>query len=299
MASFNFLTNTKVYVVHSGKRYPLEVESISGDQTLMENSYSAKTLHEQNMFESSTITKANPANFEFTLHLIREADFTIIFDRLVDYSEFDLYIEGDTHIFKMVSCVITNGSISTKKGSILKVAISGQAKRLYPPVLASSYTYPGTLQTRSSTTTYNLGKILTFEWDSVDYSSHVESLNLELQNQLEWTPYTTVNQGIEATGIESIMYPSAYTIKTRILAGNIRKYIEETSVSDVQNFNTSTSLHLILGEEVSGTNYGIELNLASVSWTNRTLFEETYMEDYSWRMNYNPTLSSVFNYNTY
>ena len=77
------------------------------------------------------------------------------------------------------------------------------------------------------------------------------------------------------------------------------KYIEENATSDVQNFDTDTALRLTVGENVGGTNYGLDLNLSSVSWTNRTLFEETYMEDYSWRMNYNPTLSSVFNYNTY
>ena len=299
MASFNFLTNTKVYVVHGGNRYPIEVESISADQTLMENSYSAKTLHEQSMFEPSTITKANPANFEFTIHLIREDDYSVVFDRLLDYAEFDLYVEGDVHVFKLDSCVITNGAVSIRKDSILKLSISGQAKRLYAPQAASSYSYPGTLQTRASTTTYNLANILTFTWDSTDYSSHVESINFELQNQLEWTPYTTVHEGINATDVASIMYPTAYTIKKRILAGNIRKYIEENATSDVQNFDTDTALRLTVGENVGGTNYGLDLNLSSVSWTNRTLFEETYMEDYSWRMNYNPTLSSVFNYNTY
>jgi len=299
MASFNFLTNTKVYMVHGGFRYPVEVESISADQTLMENSYSGKTLHEQNMFEPSTISKANPANFEFTIHLIREDDYSVVFSRLLDYAEFDLYVESDVHVFRLSSCIITNGSISVQKNSILKLGITGQAKRLYAPEATNSYSYPGTLISRASTTTYNLSKILTFDWDSTDYSSHVESINIELQNQLEWTPYTTVNAGIEATDINSIMYPTDYTIKKRILAGNIRKYIEENAVSDVQNFNTSTPLRLTIGETIGGTNYGIDLNLSSVSWTNRTLFEQIYMEDYSWRMNYNPTLSTVFNYNTY
>lgn len=299
MASFNFLTNTKVYVVYGANRYPVEVESISASQTLTENSYPVKTLHTENMFEASTITKANPANFEFTIHLIREDDYSVVFDRLIDYAEFDLYVEGDSHVFRIESCIITNGAVSISKDSILKMDISGQAKRLYAPALSSSYTYPGTLQSRASTTTYNIAKILTFDWNGTDYSDHVVSMSLELQNDIEWTPYATVNKAISVSGVDSIMYPTDYTIEKRILAGNIKKYLEESSVSDAQNFDTDTSLRLTLGESESGTDYGLDLNLSSVSWTNRALFDEIYMEDYSWRMNYNPTLSSVFTYNTY
>lgn len=299
MASFNFLTNTKVYLVHNSSRYLLDVESISGSQTLMENSYPVKTLHSQDMFEASTITKANPANFEFIIHLIRETDYSVVFDRLLDYGEFDLYIEGDEHVFKLQSCIITNGSVNIQKTSILKVNISGQASRLYPPEASSSYLYPGTLETRSSTTTFNQITDITLDLDSADYSTHLASISFELQNQLEWTPYTNVHSGIQATDVNSIMYPENYTIKNRVLAGVIKRYLPDGVATNVQNFNTSSSLLLKAGQTINATQYGISLNLASVSWTNRALFEETYMEDYSWRMNYNPTLSTVLQYNTY
>lgn len=298
MASFNFLRNTNVYLVVDGNRYPLEVESISADQTLMENSFPVKTLHTQDMFEASTITKANPGNFEFTIHLIREDDYSVVFDKLIDYGTFDLYIEGDEHVFKLEKCVITNGGIQLNRSTILKIAISGQFSRLHTPESASTYSYPGTLVPRSNTQgTMNIVKYLSVTWGGSDYSSLVESANIELQNQLDWTPYTTVHSGLEASDVDSIMYPSDFTIKNRILAGNIRRYIPNGPAPDVQNFDTSTSLRLIAGEQVGGTVYGIDLNLDSITWTNRVTFEQIYVEDYSWRMNYNPAaLSSAFTY---
>lgn len=297
MASFNFLRNTTLYLVVSGNRYPLQVESVSGDQTLTEKTIPVKTLHSQDMFEASAITKANPGNFEFTIHLIREDDYSVVFDRLIDYGTFDLYIESDTHVFKLENCVITNGSINLSKAAILKISIAGQCSRLHPPEVASSYSYPGTLVPRTSGQgTVNIVNSLDINWDGSDYSRLIESVNIELQNQVSWTPYTTVNDGINALAIDSIMYPSTFTVSKRTLAGNIRKYLTDDNISDVQNFDTSTSFSITAGEDVSGTVYGIELDLASVAWTNRAVFEEIYLEDYSWRMNYNPTLSTVFTY---
>ena len=95
MAAFNFLKEARLYIVHSNKQYNIDIENVSFSQTFTEDSYSVKTLHVQDMFEASTINKANPANFEFTMPTLKEADSSVqvVLDRLIDYDTVDLYIK--------------------------------------------------------------------------------------------------------------------------------------------------------------------------------------------------------------
>ena len=86
MPSYNFLKEAEVFVVYSGSKHQIDVSSISFSQTFTEKSYSVKTLHNnKNLFDSSVINKANPADFELTFPLLKEGDFKTVFNLLVNY----------------------------------------------------------------------------------------------------------------------------------------------------------------------------------------------------------------------
>ena len=103
MAVYNFRKESSVFIVHGGSRYRIyTTPEVSISQTFAEDSYSVKTLHDQTkMFNGTTITKANPANFSFGVYLTEEKDETIVKSLLTEYDTssgeqlvktFDLYI---------------------------------------------------------------------------------------------------------------------------------------------------------------------------------------------------------------
>ena len=101
MAAYNFLRESNVHLVYGGSRYLLKTTpEVSFSQTFAEDAYSVKTLHDQTkMFQGTSITRANPADFSFAVHLTEEKDESIVLDLLVDYDtnetnikSFDLYI---------------------------------------------------------------------------------------------------------------------------------------------------------------------------------------------------------------
>jgi len=138
MAAYNFLRESNVHLVYDGSRYLLKTTpEVLFSQTFAEDAYSVKTLHDQTkMFQGTSITKANPADFSFAVHLTEEKDESIVLDLLVDYDStgsniksFDLYVVTGESTFKLEGCVITNGDFNLAKGSPLTLNVSGNAKK--------------------------------------------------------------------------------------------------------------------------------------------------------------------------
>ena len=91
------------------------------------------------------------------------------------------------------------------------------------------------------------------------------------------------------------MYPSNFTIGTRVLGGSISKYLK--SESDLLDWSMNTPLRLKVG--TTGTFYGLDFNISNASFTKRTKDGDLFGEEYNWRMIQNPTaLSSVLTYTT-
>jgi hypothetical protein len=231
MATYNFKNEAKVYIVFNNTRYELDVtEELSFSQTFTDSTYSQKTLHEQHkMHEASNIKKANPANFEFTIPALTEDDLDIVFNLLVDYKSgtntlntFDLYIILPNDIYKLENCVITNGTFIIEKLENLKLTISGQASKLRRVATLAANTYIF----RSATRTHQSIKHLSVSIGSTNLSTQggLYSVSAELQNDIEWTPYETVNDALSVTNAATSMYPSNFTLKKRVLSGSIGQY---------------------------------------------------------------------------
>ena len=291
MPNYSFLKEAKVYIVYGTTKKQLDISSVSFSQTFTEETRPVKTLHNQNnMFEGSVINTANPANFELRTNLLIEDASKIVFDRLTDTNSFDLYISTESDVFKLEKCAITNGTINIERLRPLSLSISGQASKLIP---GSSVPSGMTLRTASSSRTYNLNKDLFVSLSGTDISDHLVSVSMELQNDIQWIPYKTVNT---AAGTR---YPTQYTVKGRVLAGNIKRYLNDDTESNSQSYGTNQSLRIKAGTLIGGLFKGIDFNSSNCSLTQRVEVGTVFTKNTDWRMVQNPaSVSGVFTYFT-
>ena len=265
---------------------------LSFTQTFTDKTYQQKTLHEQHkMHEASNIKKANPANFDMTVHMITQDSLATVLDLLVDYktdtytlNTFDLYVKLPNDVYKLETCVITNGTFIIEKLQNLKLSLSGQAAKL---TRGREILFP--LPTRG-TRTYQMTKSLGITINGAALSSCLYKCSIELQNDIKWIPYETVNAALDVTNASNSMYPSQFTLEKRILSGSIGQYVTDTSNTDVQTWDTNVPLVITAGNGLSSTSFrGFKFNLANCSFTNRNSVGDVYTQAYDWKMNDNPT----------
>lgn len=294
MAAYNFKQEAKVYVVSGGNQYRIDVSDISFSQTFSETSYSVKTLHEQsNVFEGSVINKANVANFDFRVPVLTEADYTILETLLIGATSFDLFVKTEADTFKLETAVITNGSFVIERSRPLSLDISGDAAKL-----TRGATLTGTAQSRSSTSNYIIPSLdITIGSTSL---SNVVTVGMELQNEIKWTPYTTVNSALSATNASNSMYPSAFTVDKKILSGSISQYLTDGNTGNVQDWDTDASITVKAGNGESGDSFrGFSFGPATCSFTNRINTGNLFRQSYDWRMTQNPSdLATILKYET-
>ena len=294
MATYNILKEAEVYIVYSGSRYRLDVTSdISFSQTFTDKTYPQKTLHEQHkMHEASNIKKANPANFEFTIPALTQNALDVVFNLLVDYktgtntlNTFDLYIKLPNDVYKLEKCVITNGTFLIEKLENLKLAISGEASKLTrDATLPTASTDPAVTVVAPGTRTYQQVNYLQLKADNTNLTEGIYKVSVELQNDIEWLKYETVNDALAVTNSDNSMYPSDFTLKKRILSGSIGQYVLSNFNSDVQSWKTGVDMVIKAGESAT---QGFQFDLEKCTFTNRNSVSEVFTQSYDWKMNDN------------
>jgi len=327
MANFNFKKAAKVYIrypVSTGTIYRLDVQDITFSQTFTDKTYPQKTLHHQHkLHQASSIKKANPANFEFTIPALTQSDSwnKIVLDLLVDFKSgeynlntFDLWIIGTdtpdsgTNAYKLNDCVITNGTFIIEKLENLKLTVSGQASKLVPygSVGSAGSTHAGILRSgtdlptgvtadsawTSRTRTFQKADYLNISIGGVDIPA-VTNVSVELQNDVKWNPYETVNDALNVTNAATSMYPSNFTLQKRTLSGSIAAYVEGDGAATgnigdkhIHTWGTGQTLTIKAGASAS---LGFQFNLLNCSYTNRINAGDIFTQHYDWKMNDNPT----------
>ena len=294
MATYNILKEAEVYIVYSGSRYRLDVTSdLSFSQTFTDKTYPQKTLHEQHkMHEASNIKKANPANFEFTIPALTQNALDVVFNLLVDYktgtntlNTFDLYIKLPNDVYKLEKCVVTNGTFLIEKLENLKLAISGEASTLTGgATLPTTDTDPAVTVVAPGTRTYQQVNYLQLKADNTNLTEGIYKVSVELQNDIEWLKYETVNDALAVTNSDNSMYPSDFTLKKRILSGSIGQYVLSNFNSDVQSWKTGVDMVIKAGESAT---QGFQFDLEKCTFTNRNSVSEVFTQSYDWKMNDN------------
>ena len=287
---------------NGGNNYPLRLdvtEDIDFSQTFTDKTYPQKTLHEQHkMHEASNIKKANPANFKFTIPALTENDLAVVKDLLVDYKSgtntlntCTIHIKLPNDNYRLDDCVLTNGTFIIEKLENLKLSIQGEASRLVKGVALPTVGRG----TRSASRTHQRVDYLSVSVDSTSLTEGVYNVSVELQNEIEWTPYFTVNDALKATNATTSMYPSNFALKKRILSGSVGQYVQDNFSSDTQQWKTGVPIVIKAGESAT---QGFQFNLSNCSFTNRNIVAEVFTQAYDWKMNDNPTdLGSKIKFN--
>tara|TARA_A100001015_G_scaffold310519_1_gene412093 strand:- start:4889 stop:5773 length:885 start_codon:yes stop_codon:yes gene_type:complete len=293
MPSFSFKKEVVLRLVFNNNRYGITVSELNFAQTFQERSFEVKTLHNQSSFEGSVINRANPAEFSFNTALLYDDRHRIVFDRLLDCQTFDLYISTQSDdVWKLENCVIQDGTFEINKSRPLRLAISGEASKLSKytgTIPGNDFTYPAPI--------YVVPHIVTLTLGSDDIKDGVVGLSVELQNDISWNNYKTIQGALSATNAATSMYPSNFTIGTRVLAGSISKYLKDTSTS-VLTWNDNAALRMVVQHLPAGGR-GLDFNITNCSFTNRLSTPDVFREEFNWRMTQNPTaLSSVITYQT-
>jgi hypothetical protein len=299
LSSAEILALYKNYIEPTeGVQVKLEVTpDLTFGQTFTDDSTSVKTLHQQVFFERASITKANPANFTFSIPIFKEDDLQIVHDRLLDCKTFDLYISTQQDVFKLEKSVITNGTYEIERSTPLTLTVSGQASKLSKVGAFGSYTVPGTVQSSTSNRKYLQTAKVDIDLDSVDISSEIFSISAELQNDIAWNNNSSVQKGISATNRTNAIFPERFTIEKKVFSGSIGRYLCDDNASDVNNFDASTPIRIQIGEEISGVLYGFDFNMPSCSFTNRSAVGEIFTQNYDWRLTSNQALTTTITYN--
>lgn len=304
MANYNFKNEAEVYIDAGAGKIRLDVtKDLSFSQTFTDSTYEQKTLHAPyNLHDASNIKKANPASFSFTIPAITENALDTVFNLLVNFKSgtysldtFDIYIKLPNDVYKLTNCVITNGTFIIEKLENLKLTISGEASKLTRGESSfSSFT--------GGNRTPHYMKDLSVFMSATNLLEGVYSVAVELQNNIEWTPYETVNKALNignTHNINTTMYPSNFTLKKRIVSGSVGQYVLDTFNSDVQNWKQSVPVLITAGNGLTGSNFrGFKFNFGTCSFTNRNNVGDVFTQSYDWISNQNTTnLGSLITYN--
>ena len=303
MSGFNFLKESELHIVQGSNRYNVKITpALSFSQTFAEDAYEVKTLHDQTkMFSGTSITKANPANFSFETHLTLEKDESIVLDLLTDYDtssgeqllkSFDMYIVSNTQTLKIEGCVITQGEIRFARDSHLILAVSGSGKKL-ERVGDENYSLPGSLQSASATRTPTT-PVLDVEVGGSDVSN-LAAATLSVQNNINWTPYETLQNSLSVTSASNAMYPSSYSLTGRVVSGNITQFYTSANESEFQTFNTNTSVR-VKTLKPNGTVH-LDANLSGCMFTKRSSPIEVFTQTFDYRLVSSPAdLGTIITY---
>jgi hypothetical protein len=110
---------------------------------------------------------------------------------------------------------------------------------------------------------------------------NIISVNLNIQNNIEWTPYETLQDSLNST----TMFPSAHTVGKRIISGEIRQYQTDTNVGQFDDFSTDTQLTIKaikVGEASNATPF-FQIAIDPIMFTARMQPTEVYTQSYDFR----------------
>ena len=304
--SHSFLKESKLFIVYGGNKYRIyTTTAITFSQAFAEDSYPVKTLHDQSkMIEGTTITKANPAQFSFTIPLTVEKDESLVMDLLSDLvvtsesdietqqlKSFDMYVQTGSSTFKQENCIVTSANFAFNPKDQFKVELQGQGTKL-ERAGNESYNIPGSLQDESSTRT-PLQVYPVVSIDSLDMSS-ILSVTLQIQNDINWTAFETLQNSLAVTNSSNVMRPSAYTVENRIVSGAINQYQTDNNITQFDDFSTNSNLTIkaVQVGKSSSDNGFWKININPIMYTARMQPAAVYTQSYDFRSIDNTSLGT-------
>ena len=124
--------------------------------------------------------------------------------------------------------------------------------------------------------------------------TNLVTATLSVQNNINWTPYETLQNSLGVTDATNAMYPTSYTINDRVVSGNITQFLTSDNSSTFQTFNTNTSVAVKTLD--SGSTF-FNANLSNCMFTKRTEANEIFTQTFDYRLVTSPAdLGSIITY---
>lgn len=274
---YNFKRNSKLYLVYEGLKYRLEIyPDLSVSQTFNEQGVPRKTLHNQvDLHEHAVITRANVANFSFTVPFFDQSTIQKELELSTSYTNgiapyFDLYIESDNIIYKLEKAVFETTTFNLSRDAPITVSLSGSGSKI-----TKVTSIPGTLQ---STPTRNYTRVSLLEVDiNTTTLSSVTSINIEVANKISWTKNDTIDQAIAG----NIIYPSSFVLSGREVRGSVTHFITDSNKSELSDNSTTSSVLISVNSTL------LQFNLPSAVFTRRDDLNDLIVRIYDFRLNSN------------
>lgn len=275
-------------------------------QTFRQSSIPQRTLHSpKNLFQESSITKANPANFSFSIFVVDETsthqhkplDFLLNYsgNTLNTFNLYFVYLDYSPEVYyKIEKCVFTQGSFNIPRKGIMQVDLSGTGSKL----TRTEGTFPGTDSNFDSDPSIAVSRDIKITVGS-DVLDNILGVSLEVQNSISWTENNTVQKSLAVTSASNTTFPENFVLNQRTLAGSVSQYINSdvnSSNENLQTWQEDTTVRIQAG--LSASNYQLDLNMPNAcSFTNRTTFGSLFTQNYDYRLMANPSdLSTYFTY---
>jgi len=287
--SNSFLKESKLYIVYGGdgdKHRTFTSSALDFSQTFAQESYPVKTLHDQTkMLEGATITTANAVDFSFDVPLTKEKKESHVIDILTNLNtsqqltKFDAYIVTGAATFKLENAIITAGDLDISPNSQFTVRLQGQATKL-EKVGNESYTIPGTLQSVGTSRT----PILVYPVVSINGTdvTNIISTTINIQNEITWLEYETLQKSLLVTNASNIMRPSDYVVEKRTVSGAVVQYQTDNNINNYDDFSTTTNIILKaieVGDTASATPF-LQIQLNPASYIARMAVGDVYTQSY-------------------
>lgn len=317
-----FTRDTDVYVNYTThphtNNYKMHVSQISFSQTFRQDGLSKKTIDSPtSLVDDSSITTAGAAQFSLTIPLVDNDTVShsggtypyqhILLELLLKNTNstletFNLYVDPSTsttsdnlrRMYLLSNCVLTSGSFIIARNGIMTLELSGEASQL-TRVNYSAFNI-GTGYKTFDNTDYAISKIVNITVDGT-LLKNVFGVALEIQNDIEWTKNSTLQNSLDITSYTQTVYPASFTMSKRSIAGSVSQYVgaDLHSYTNIQTWKENIGVRIQAG--LSSSNYIIDANLTPCSFTNRVQPTELYSQAYDYRMIGHPSnLNTLFTY---
>jgi len=200
---------------------------------------------------------------------------------------FDMYVQTTNSTFKIQSCVITSAEFAFNPRQEFSVNLSGQGTKLNRAG-NESYSIPGSLQSESSTRT-SLQVYPVVSIDSLDMNNII-SATVQIQNTIDWTPFETLHNSLSVTNSSNAMFPSAYTVTSRIVSGAVTQYQTNNNITQFDDFSTSSDINIIAKKFDGTTFWALQINPGM--YTARMQVSDVYSQTYDFRSTDNTALGT-------
>ena len=120
--------------------------------------------------------------------------------------------------------------------------------------------------------------------DSLNMNSLI-SATLQIQNNIEWTPFETLQNSLSVTNSSNAMFPTTYTLGNRIASGAVQQYQTDNNITQFDDFSTNSNITLKAVEvgKASSDSGFFSININPAMYTARMNVNEVYSQSYDYR----------------